>query len=391
MPWRLERTMAVVLSALPIFTQGGQCAGAVRTESKDAYEIVMVAAVSSLPLPLRAYLEAHIDEVREGIAASTDSPRATGVAGEWAEQHYILFNAYASGSGRGIITPAVVRRFPRDRSAAERLFARRGQRHGGSLPWAVVASYDAFQDALRSGKGGHAALRAGELLHFATDAALPFNTIGIRLADAGKPTAAARNATRAILPDDDRRYRYHVRLIRQLRPRLEHEVRLWPQRVRPSVDPIETVFDSLFEAHLAIDELLSLERSLQYDRVADAAPMTDDDFLQQLADRAAPILESRLEAGAMLSAALMSSAWAQAGKPGLAVAAAAATAASDQPPGDDRGSGFVGSRHSTIVHHVRCQHARRIKPHNRVFFNAARDAQQVGRTPCKSCDPYGPS
>lgn len=390
MPWRLERTIAVVLSALPIFAEGRQCAGAVRTESEDAYEIVMVAAVSSLPPPLRAYLEAHIDEVRAGITASVESPRARGVAGEWADQHYILLNASASGTRRSVITPAVARRFPRDRSAAERLFARRGVRHGGSLPWAVMARYDAFQTALRSGNGEHAALRAGELLHFATDAALPFNTTGIRLADARNPTAAARDSTRAILPDDGRRHRYHVRLIHRLRPRLEYEVRLWPQRVRPSVDPIETVFDSLFEAHLAAEELLSLERSWQNVRGGGGAPVTDDDALQQLADRAAPILESRLEAGALLSAALMSSAWVQAGKPTLAIAAPA-TEPSDQPPGEDRGSRFVGSRHSTIFHYVTCQHARRIKPRNRLFFKVARDAKQAGRTPCKSCDPYGPS
>ena len=390
MSWRLKRTIAVVLSALPIFAEGERCAGADRTESEDAYEIVMVAAVSSLPPPLRAYLEAHIDEVRAGITASMESPRAPGVAGKRADQHFILLNASTSGVGRSVITPAAARRFPRDRSAAKRLFARRGVRHGGSLPWAVMASYDAFQNALRSGNGKRAAHRAGKLLHFATDAALPFNTTGFRITDVENPTAAAHDSARVILPDDDRRHRYHVGLIHRLRPRLEHEVRLWPQRVRPLVDPIETVFDSLFEAHLAAEELLSLERLLQNVRGSGAARVRQDDALQQLADRAAPILETRLEAGALLSAALMSTAWVQAGRPGLTASAAAADPSAPLP-GHDRGGRLVGSRHSTIVHHATCQHARRIKPRNRVFFKAARDARQTGRTPCKSCDPYGPS
>lgn len=390
MPWRLNPTIALLLSALPIFAEGGQGAGAVRTESEDAYEIVMVAAVSSLPPPLRAYLEAHIDEVRAGMTASAESPRAPGVWGEWADEHYILLNASTSGARRTHITPAVARRFPRDRSVAKRLFARRGVQHGGSLPWAVMASYDAFQNALRSGNGERAALRAGKLLHFATDAALPFNTTGFRIADAENPTAAARDSNRAILPDDGRRHRYHVGLIHRLRPRLEYEVRLWPQRVRPLVDPIETVFDSLFEAHLAAEELLSLERSLPDELDGSGVPLAEDDVLQQLADLAAPILETRLEAGALLSAALMSTAWVQAGKPVLTVAAAA-TEPSTPIPGDNRGSRFVGSRHSTIVHRATCQHARRIKPQNRVLFRAARDAKQAGRTPCKSCDPYDPS
>ena len=391
MPWRLERTIAVFLSALPIFAEGGRCADAVRTESEDAYEVVMVAAVSSLPPPLRVYLEAHIDEVRAGITASIESPRAPGVAGERDDQHYILLNASVSGAGRNAFTPAAPRRFPRVRSVAERLFARRGVHHGGSLPWAVMESYDAFQNALRSGNGKRAAHRAGKLLHFATDAALPFNTIGFRIADAGNPTAAARDSARAILPDDGRRHRYHVGLIHRLRPRLEYEVRLWPQRVRPLADPIETVFDSLFEAGLAAEELLSLERLLQAERGGGGVPLAQDEALQQLADRAAPILETRLEAGALLSAALMSTAWVQAGKPALAVTVSATTEPPAPLPGDNRSSRFVGSRHSTIVHHATCQHARRIKPRNRVFFKAARDARQAGRTPCKSCDPYGPS
>ncbi len=374
----------VALAALILLGAASDRTHAVETESQDAYEIVTAATVPILPQPLRPYFRTHLERI-SAAAVQNICPRPISDANHnLGHRHYITLDA-ATGMD-DVVAREAARRFPRDREAAESLFARHSLRNGGSLPWVLLDSHNALREAFRSGDRERIASEAGILLHFATDAALPFNTAGARRPVEAGQSEGAHDPPSVGPPDDLARQRYHVRMIRRFRDRLAYEVRVWPKRLGSKATPIETVFDTLIEAHDAAEQLLRIEHALHKElgvTTAGAGRSTGDPYSQRLAQQAAPILESQLEAGALLGAALIRSAWAEAGRPAtLPAGQSDHRLGGASPP-------LVGSRHSTKVHEAACQHARRINPQNRVYFDTPRDAKQAGRTPCKSCDPFG--
>lgn len=106
------------------------------------------------------------------------------------------------------------------------------------------------------------------------------------------------------------------------------------------------------------------------------------------------LAEERIEAGALLAARLIATAWSRANEPDLTRPGAsrrneAVGNALDVPiePGDRANKPLVGSRHSNVFHNVNCSHAKRIKPGNRVTFVTVTEALDAHRKPCRTCKP----
>lgn len=355
-------------------------------ESPTAYEIVTAASVTVLPAPLQGFFETHLAALRQ----SATGKHATGSSGDGAREsagrHFVMLD---------IITDGHVRRFPQDRAEAMRLFKQRGVHDGGELPWVILDCYAALVRAFTSGASDALAQEAGTLLHFVTDAVLPFNTTGDR--DGTGAGALHWFPTEAEAGSESHhtvRHRCQIVLLDRFRNRFDFEVRVFPGRRENISNPRQAVFDALFEAYDTIDRLVKIDAEVLagldiHDATTFAA--SADAYYQRLADRAAPIMETRLEAGALLGANLITAAWVEAGKPSIHTTPATSSVVRDRAsPPKPVASPYVGSRNSTIFHKATCPHARRIKPENLVGFDSVGEAIRAGRTPCKTCKPEVP-
>jgi len=327
-------------------------------ECTELYEIAVAAAVPILPAPLHAFFETRLEALRQaaapGARVASGSKMNTGQP-HW---HYVTLDI-AAGTAGVEERRAAARRFPRERNKAMALYESCGVPEGGNLPWVVQDRYEAALQSFRSGEPEGIVAESGALLHFCVDAAMPCNTTTERL----------------------RRQRDQTELFNGLRKRLEYEVRVSPDRLSPVKNPVDATFDVMLDAHQAMDELITLD--------AAALPPEREANMEKRAERAAPILETQIESGALLAANLIAAAWAEAGKPELKTTAL-------MPPSRvvtiPRAVAvlYVGSRNSTVYHHPTCSHVARIKPENRVTFESQELARGAGRTPCRTCKPDTP-
>lgn len=392
-----ERHMRLSASVATIFcvVVGHSPAQAGIDEAPEAYQIAVATAVPVLPPPLQDFFEAHLETFRQRATAGLERTSTSTTFPGKPDWHYVMLDVAAD-----VDTPAArhaaARAFPHDHKDAVALFKKHGRRSGGSLPWVIKDRYGAMVEAFRDGKVDVIVQEAGVLLHFTTDAALPFNTTADR---DGATTghlrwSAASGASHGILTFSTVRHRLQPGLIHRLRERLEYEVRVAPDRYGPIGNPVDAAFDVLLDAHRALETLLNLDAEAIADLdITDAKGFaaSSDAYYDRVADRAGAVIESQLEAGALLGAKLIGAAWVEAGSP--APGAWDAPAVTDAPPvsaAEAPTARFVGSRHSTVFHRVTCSHAERIKPTNRVHFKTVREAITAGRTPCKTCRPENP-
>ena len=332
--------------------------------SPRAYEIVADVALRALPNPLRGLLEGRAEEIRR--IASTELlhvPTARDHGPGEAASHFILLDVGDQTRDRN--GPSAVRRFPRSEVAARKFFARHGVTEGGSLPWTLLRRVDDLSKAFRQHDLEKVVRAVGAVVHFATDAALPFNTVS----------------------DETNRRGFHVDLLSEYGDRFAYEVRVFPGRLGSASSPIDDVFATLLAAYDTVPRLrVIVEQSAAISKSTWGSPAAK--LLKQIESKGGcAIIESRLEDGALLAANLIVGAWVTADRPELrgdAITAAPASA------GSVLVADWVGSVNSTIVHKAGCPHARRIRPANRVTFTSAFDARQAGRSACKTCKPVLP-
>ena len=388
---RLSVTIATILT--PAFSAALH--GQPLTESPAAYEIVAATSIPVLPSPLRAFLEAHIEAVRQSATAGLSPVPENRPSPAELGRHYVMLDAAADQRDAGGRRCAVLA-FPRDRGEATKLFKQSAQENGGTLPWVLCERRTALVQAFRDGPADAIFREAGAVIHFATDASLPFNTT----ADLDGAAAdclrwsATQSASGTELQHRTVRQRYHNAFIARLRDRLAYEVRVAQQRYSPGRECIIEVFDALSAAYETLDGLAAIDaETTRTLGIADAEGFDArvDQYYEKLADRAASIIESRLEAAALLGANLIGAAWAEAGSPPPSKWIADPTpAANGTRPADQVKKPFVGSRDSTVFHRAACKHVDRIKPQNQVCFATAKEALDAGRKPCQSCRPGGP-
>ncbi len=385
MPWVLPAAVLVLLV-------GPEESGLPEAHNPTAHDIAVSAAVAILPDPLGSFFESNQAELTEyagGARRTADSKHGPRDRAEW---HYLMLDVGAVGTDWAA-RHAAAREFPIHRAAARTLFEQHGITAGGKLPWVLK---DHHHDLVRAFERGdeQAVLReAGVTLGLAVDAALPFNSTAdqdgvqeghLKWEASGASPEAGRHRTP--------RQRLQGELLRRFKMRLEYEVRVWPARIGRIDRPTEAAFEVLRESHACLADLLAIDA----ESVARAGATDAHSFLaasncyyDRLGKFALPIMESRLEAAALLGAGLVRSAWEAANRPDWPPRQVEPQAESAQPAPSPAVQ-YIGSRNSLVVHRAGCPHVARIKPENRIVFRTFAEASAAGRIPCKVCKPDAP-
>jgi len=345
-------------------------------ESPVAYQITVPVAVGALPAELRPFFETNLAALGASATPSIDTDKDR-------NRHSMPLDCAAEGKDSAE-RRAAAREFPRDRAAARELLGRCGRDGEDPLPWIIQQRFSLLVESMKRSDAEQIVRDSGALLHTSIDAALPFNATDEQWDD--RPSAAGEE--RSTHPCT-MRARYHFELVDRLRERLAFEARVAPQRVQRIDDPVAAVFDTLLAAHESALVLETLDRERAPSASREPRRAGDAAFLERIA----PILETQIEAGALLGAELVYSAWVEAGKPVLpagptgSTARAVKGASAATSEASKSAAAFVGSRSSKTFHRATCRHVERIKSDRRVFFDTAAQARAQGRQPCKTCKP----
>lgn len=357
--------------------------------STASISVAAKAAVEALPAEIRPFFSTRRDEFT--AAAHPDRVAAGERKNRKSDSHSIALDAIDDPTTTG----DTLSRFPRRLSKARKLFKDRGVEDGGRLPWALMDGYRRLVQAFRQGEADTVVRRAGLVLHYATDAGMPFNTT---LDPDGRRTEnPSWDLTSESDPIGDHRtarHRCQNELVRRIAERVSYEVRVWPARVRTPLDPSEAVWQTLTTTHDTLSVLLAIDREiLRQMEIETSAEFlrSADGYYEMLAARAAPIIETRIESAALLAAELISAAWIEAGRPQPSSENGRTQPAVDAGTKAEKAAApFLGSRNSLVFHRRTCRHVKRIRPENLVSISTAEEAVRGGRKPCKTCSPAAP-
>lgn len=259
---------------------------------------------------------------------------------------------------------------------------------------AVLGAFVELRDTFRSGDASASERGSGRLLRLVTDAALPFR--GTR-EEVGGPSDnlswANRGSPESVRSDRSLRLRIELGVITRLHERLAYEVRVAPARYSRISTPHEAALRLLSDTKSALGELRRADAEAMGTLGivdADGFASKRDAYYERFTQRAAPVLEDRLEAAVLLYASLLGTAWEDAGRPDLGAGEAEIGAVDPAGGADGPPAIYVGSRHSKVLHKSTCPHAVRIKRENLVRFDTAAAVTNAGRTPCRTCKPTLP-
>jgi len=342
-----------------------------------AHRVAANAAVDALPDSLRAFFHERRSEFVD-MASLVTRANGEGEADRGDRAHHIVWLDAGAARQPDAERLQAAREFPEARAEADALLRRLSLRGGGSLPWSLKRAFEKLVEAFSEGDADRIIRLGARVTHLAVDAAQPFQT------------------TRLARWDDWMRVRgAYADALARYEARLAYEVRVAPVRFRCLDDVLDATFETLRAAHasavLDFEPWLTLAPHDATD--ADEEEATRGRIATE--DELAACLEQRIEAGAVLAANLLGSAWIRANLPSLpssggAIAVqqearAQAPAASESPAAHQ--GGLVGSRNSKIVHRSGCPHVARIKQSNRARFPSMEAARRAGRRPCRTCKP----
>jgi hypothetical protein len=398
-----RRSSCTVLLCALIATPGSVL-GAARIpadESPAAYAIAARLVFELAPPELHGFYAPREAEIIRAASPVDASPSAA-LRDERA--HAVRLDAEAAElvDGKG---EAAARRFPRRQDEARELAKRLGDRSLGDLPWALRDAQTALSTAFRSADAAAIVSSTAEIIHLATDAALPLNTTRDPQGHETGHLAWSEESTGAVgqAAHHGVRARWHGGVITRARARLEEEAAVSPSRLRPTGDAVAEIFATLLRSREACELIWKIDAELMADlHIADAHSFAaaQEDFYRRAIDRGGWIMEARIEDGALLAAGLIVHAWNQAGSPALVAQAPAAVAAAGEgakgdspplpPPGEAAGvPAFAASKKSKTYHRAGCAHLKRISPENLRAFGSAKEAVEAGFEGCKSCKPSG--
>ena len=389
------------------------CAVEVRASSLDAQRIVARESIALLPETLARIFDGHLDELQERVVEPDAVWRRDPNLHKRLDWHRVAMDVATDQQ-----TPddrlAAARAFPRERAAAKRLYRRLNRRGGrGLLPWAIEDFYNQLVTAFREGDQDQAVRTAAYLMHFATDAAFPFN------ATANYDGKATGNLHLGRIPMGHPHYahrsvadRFSGELVRRNRSRFGDALRLAPGDYEPVDDPLSRTRAVLLAALEVLDQITETDLDiLETMQVTDGKALMarTDEYYQLLDQRVGPVCVDRLRQATVFAANLVGGAWSAAGKPTaerIALRSHATEPAAmdesgtesenggvrDEEPQRPAGTGkLVGSSHTKVYHRPTCTWAKKIAPENRVFFKSTKEAQKQGRRACKYCGSVRPT
>jgi len=355
----------------------------------ELYAVVCDVAVDALPRPLQTFYGSHREALHQ-IASSMDpaakldgAPQLLLARRSAPASHYVWLDADVPPDGDTEARLAAAIAFRRAHTHHDVEAEQHRVDRNGTLPWALDETFHMLVEAFRTGDNAALISTTGVLIHLAVDAATPAQVTAWgsgerhRRGQARFAQAAAEHTSRLV-----------------------HEVRVSPLRFRVASDAWKEVFDVLIATHRAavVDFAPRLGREDKSGKEQQTGDAERLDFLGEN-DVWPGLLEDRLEAGAVLAARLIGTAWTHADLPQLptsteptaatGVNGGAPPSKADAKPDAERSGPLVGTRTSKVFHRQGCPHAQRISPANVVSFSTPEEAIRAGRKACRACNPTG--
>ncbi|MGE3176425.1 MAG: hypothetical protein AB7O32_03055 [Vicinamibacterales bacterium] len=257
-----------------------------------AHQLVMRRAIELLPPELTPLFEKHREEVVLRVV-DPDLWRNVG----WADDpnHFVDFGAKEFGD-------YPFTGLPRDLGAAIEKFGQPTLDRNGRLPWRLGEIFGqlrrAFEGFARQSPYAisDVVLFSAVASHYVQDAHQPFHATD----DYDGQKAGQRGI--------------HARFERDLIERFASRLRLTPPSVVPMKSPSDRIWDILLASHRLVAPVLEADRA-----AADGREFYDDAYFEAFFVKTQPILEQQLGAAASATAALITGAWIEAGRPAISL------------------------------------------------------------------------
>ncbi len=371
--------------------------------------IVARLCIDALPEPLRNFYSLHSDALSE---------RAVEPGGVWLRNprlarrqswHYLMLDADADNMTADSRIEATGR-FPHQWAEARKLFRTHNIKHGGQLPWQLSSLVEELTLAFGKPDTNAIVKLSGYVIHFAADAANPFNTTrDPRGVETGNHDLGHFTMENKLFAHQDVSHRLYWELIRRNTQRYKEAVD--PSRIRfdLNVNPPYLILEAMAESSATLPYLIAADRNV-FEKMAinNATSLLarEEEFYLLLDNKCADYCIACIERATRLSTTLIVHAWHESGSPShvpvtpepndneLQQLEPEALTGTPQQTSDGAQEStsklqtvFVASKRSNIFHRPDCRHAARISKENIVEYASLEEAVASGKQPCKTCKP----
>ena len=255
----------------------------------EAHRLIADRAIDLLPAAIRPFFVKH----RAFISEHAIDPDLWRTAG-WVEeppQHFLDMDAFGAAPFDAL---------PREKDAAIAKFGKEMVQKNGLLPWRVEEMHGklvrAFADikAERPYAKDNIKFLSAVLAHYVGDAHVPFHAV---VNYDGQLT---------------NQHGLHSRFESQLFERYRSSLRIRPTPMRLSKPPREFIFDTLIVSASLVDPMLAADRE-----AIGSGEVYDRAYYERFFAKARPTLERRLSEAIAATAAVITHAWEEGGKPSL--------------------------------------------------------------------------
>jgi hypothetical protein len=255
-----------------------------------AHRYIMARAIELLPAEIKPFFDRYRDE----LVLRVNDPDTWRLAGwDEAPNHFLDF-------GRPDLGAYPFAGLPRDYSAAVEKFGLETLKRIGMLPWREAEEFGNLRRSFDSFRRGN--------VYAPSDTVLFAAVASHYIQDAHMPLHASNNSDGQLTGQTG----IHTRFETALFERYQSKLTINPVVMPPMTNPRDAAFDILLASHQLVDRLL------QADRQAVMGKDTYDEvYLERFFVNVRPILEQQLAASIAATAAMITGAWEQAGKPPL--------------------------------------------------------------------------
>jgi hypothetical protein len=256
----------------------------------EAHRFIADRAIDLLPAEIRPYFVKHRAFIAEH-AIDPDLWRTAGFAAE-PPQHFLDMDAFG---------PPPFDALPRDREQAIARFGREMIEKNGLLPWRVEEMYGrllrAFGDVKAQRPYGRDNVKylSAVIAHYVSDAHVPLHAV---LNYDGQLT---------------NQHGLHSRFESALFERYRSKLKLRPVPTRLTTTPRDFIFDTLITSASLVDPILAADRE-----AIGSGEVYDRAYFDRFFAKARPMVERRMSEAIAATAAVITHAWEEAGRPSMA-------------------------------------------------------------------------
>lgn len=255
----------------------------------NTHRYIMRRAIEMLPPQLKPFFEQHRDEI---VLRANDPDLWRNVGWPEDANHFVDFGVKEYGE-----YPFTA--LPRDYDAAVEKFGVETLKKYGTLPWREEEEFGNLRRAFERFPRGA----------FADTDTILFSAVAAHyIQDAHQPLHAVDNYDGQMSGQNG----VHGRFETALFDRYEAKLAVNPPPLKPIVNPRDFAFDTLLASYKLVGPVLAADKA-----AAAGKDVYDDDYFDGFFARVKPILEQQLGAAISATAAIITGAWEQAGRPEL--------------------------------------------------------------------------